>query len=314
MVGWREFWAPASFASALMFLSGASCTPDERSLFLELSASGRGDAGSSQNLAGTKGLAGESGSAGEDNASGQAGESGAAGAPVDAGGGTSQSGGGGAGGTSNGGASNGGASNGGTSGGGTSGGGTSGGGTSNAGSAGAPAPGHCGDIDGNSIDDCSETLIQNSRFDSNVEHWTSGQWNAKNARPASSSGSLLVLNDSPVVPDVGFKLIAAEQCIEVTGDLNYVVAARVLIPAGQGSGFGGFNLLIYANDGCKGTFVTGLSPASTQAVDAWTVVTAEFKMPTAARSMSVRLAATRPFSQAKLQVLFDDILVRRKVP
>jgi hypothetical protein len=298
----REFWAPVSFATALLVLSAASCTPDERSLLLDLRSPGRGDAGSSPSTAGSEELAGSPGSAGEDAGEGQAGESGTAGAPVVASGGTSQSTGGVAGGSSNGGTNSGGTS---------SSAGTGSGGTSHAG---APFSGPCGDIDGNRVDDCSETLVKNSQFDKNVEHWALGEWNAKNARATSPSGSLLVLNDSPVVPDVGFKLTAAEQCIQVTGDFKYTVAARVLIPAGQGGGFGGFNLLIFANDGCKGTFVTGLSPASTEATDEWTVVSAEFKMPTAARSMSIRLAATRPFAQAKLQVLFDDILVKQKLP
>jgi hypothetical protein len=168
-------------------------------------------------------------------------------------------------------------------------------------------------MDGNSVDDCSETLVQNSRFDSNVDHWLSGTWNSGNASPSSPSGSLLVLNDSPVQAANGYKLMAAEQCVQVTGDFEYQVAARVLIPSGQGGGFGGINLFIFANDGCTGTFVTGLSPASTQETNAWTVVSAKFKMPTAARSMAVRLAATRPFAQPKLQVLFDDILVKHKL-
>jgi hypothetical protein len=122
------------------------------------------------------------------------------------------------------------------------------------------------------------------------------------------------LNDLPVVADTGFNLEAAEQCLQVTGNFTYEVAARVKIPAGQGGGLGMINLLIFANDACKGTFVTGLTPAFTEAIDTWTVIAAEFKMPTAARSMIVRLAATKPLAQAKFQVLFDDILVKQKLP
>ena len=261
----------------------------------------RNDAGSSGRGAGGESLAGAAGSAGDESAAGEAGVPSAAGAPTGGNAGTSPASGGVAG--SSAGASGG---SGGTIG-------SSGGAAGTSGSAGTFS-GPCGDMDGNAVDDCSETLVQNSRFDNSVEHWTSGAWNASNAQPTGQSGSLLVLNDSPVIADTGFKLTAAEQCIQVTGDYRYEVAARVMIPANQGGGFGGINLLIYANDGCTGTFVTGLSPATTQVTNAWTVVSAQFMMPTAARSMIVRLAATRPFAQPKLQVLFDDILVKQKLP
>jgi len=285
----REFWASLAFASALVCLSGAGCTPDERELALGLKVHERGEAGSNESSAGAEALAGSAGSAGAGSAaSGQAGEAGAAGAPPLASGGTSPSLGGTAGVSNDAGAND-------------------------AGSAGAPFVGPCGDMDNNAVDDCSETIVQNSRFDSNVDHWSSAVWNARNARSSTSSGSLLVVNDSPVSPEAGFKMVAAEQCLQVTGDFDYEVAARVLIPAGQGGGFGGLNLWIFASDGCQGTFITALTPATTQVVDAWTVVQGSFKMPTAARSMTVRLAATRPFPQAKLQVLFDDILVKQKL-
>ena len=288
----REFWVPASLSCALLVLSGPSCTPDERSLDLGLSPAAGGDTGNDPSAAGSDSLAGFSGSAGEENAFGQAGDSGVAGAAVIGGGGRpSQS-----------------------SGGAAAGQGNDAGADNAAGSAGAPFSGPCGDIDHDEVDDCSETLVQNSGFDSNVEHWKFGEWNPNNAQTKAPSGSLLVVNDSPVLAEDGLRMTAAEQCVQVTGDLEYTVLVRVKIPAGQGGGYGGINLWIFANDECKGTFVTGLTPSATQAIDTWTVVGTQFKMPTAARSMVVRLAASRPFAQPKLQVLFDDILVKQKLP
>jgi len=298
MIHRRQSLARASFAAALVLLAGSSCTPDERSLGVGLAAPDSGNAGRSANAAGAEASAGTSGSTEGDGA--DAGESGAGGATPNTSGGASQS-------TGGGGQGGGAGGNGGNGGNGGSGGGGGGG-------SGGAFSGPCGDMDGNAIDDCSETLVENSRFDNNVDHWTPGEWNASNAQTQGPSGSLLVLNDSPVIQDSGFKMVAAEQCVQVTGDFQYEVAARVKIPAGQGGGFGGLNLLIYANDGCSGTFVTGLTPAMTQVTDTWTVVEGHFKMPTAARSMTVRLAATRPFAQPKLQVLFDDVLVKQKLP
>lgn len=288
-----QFLFHASLLTTLLLLSGPSCSPDERRL---IHSSRSAQSGNVDPEAGAAGAEESGGTAGEteEAASGKGGDSSAGGARVSSGG----------------------------SGGGTSRGGASpstgdagakdhGGDSGAAGSAGTAFSGPCGDIDGNGVDDCSETLVLNSRFDSNADHWTSGKWDPSNARAAAPSGSLLVLNDSPVVPEVGFRLLAAEQCVQVTGDFEYEVAARVMIPAGQGEGFGGINLWIFANDGCQGTFVTGLSPATTEITNAWTIVDGKFKMPTAARSMSVRLAATRPFAQPKLQVLFDDVLVKQ---
>jgi len=306
----RGFWTSAGFATASILLSGVSCTPDERTLGLRFGAAVSGDAGSNESAAGASESNGSSGSAGDDSAAEQGGDAGAAD--------SSGLGGGGSGGTnaanggfggSQAGASTGGAGdvagNGGTSNGGASGG---------SGGSGGAALGPCADSDHNGVDDCSESLIQNSTFDSNVTPWTSGQWNSSNAHAAGTSGSLLVLNDLPTVAAAGFNLKAAEQCIQVTGALTYRIGARVMIPPGQGSGMGGLNLWIFANDGCEGTFVTSLSPATTQVTGAWTQLAAEFKMPIAARSMVVRLAATRPFAQEKLQVLFDDIVVKQKLP
>jgi hypothetical protein len=303
----RKVWLRVSFACTLISVAASSCTPDERNLGLGRSAAERNDASAGSSVAGTDELAGSAGSLGEESA---AGDSGAAGATISGSGGANPSSGG-VGGTSTG-TSAGSGGTGGTSA--TRGGAGGAGGATHGGNAGAPFIGPCGDMDGNAVDDCSETLVQNSRFDSNVDHWVAGAWNASNSSPTSPSGSLLVLNDSPVQSEAGYRLTAAEQCVQVTGDFEYQVAARVMIPAGQGGGFAGINLWIFANDECKGTFVTGLSPASTQETNAWTVVSAQFRMPTAARSMSVRLAAMRPFAQQKLQVLFDDVLVKQKLP
>ena len=174
----------------------------------------------------------------------------------------------------------------------------------------------CGDIDGNAVDDCAETLLQNSRFDTTIEHWTASSpptevWDPRDARAAASSGSLSLSNSAPVADMPGFVSVAAEQCLQVTGDLNYLFAARVLIPSGQGSGQAAINLWVFANDNCQGTFVDAFTPAATQSDGAWTVISGQLKMPTAGRSMVVRLAAARPFAQTHFQVLFDDVLVKQ---
>jgi hypothetical protein len=185
-----------------------------------------------------------------------------------------------------------------------------------AGSGGSPtAAGPCGDIDQNGVDDCSETLVANARFDSDLSHWDAEQletqsWDARNAGPEPNSGALLVSNTAPVATGLGSYMAGAHQCVQVTADVGYEVAARVLIPGGQGGGVAGVNLQFFDTDGCQGDFLGAETVGTTADVDAWRVVLAEVKAPSAARSMWLRLVASKPFPEPQLDALFDDVLVR----
>lgn len=253
----------------------------------EGASSGSGSAGSAASIAGGAGVSGASSGMMEN-----AGQGGAA----------SSYGGNGGGGR----AGNGAAGNGNTGG--------SGAGSSNAG---APAIGPCGDVDQDRVDDCAENLAQNTRFDTDVSRWTGeptsvATWDASDAQAQAGSGSLRVSNVAPTVADSADVMVAAEQCIPVTADATYVVAARISIANGQGLGAGGINLWLFDQDACKGTFLKAMAPASSEKLGAWTPIVGEVRMPAGARSMVLRLSVTKPFMQDKLDVLFDDVLVRAK--
>jgi hypothetical protein len=184
-----------------------------------------------------------------------------------------------------------------------------------AGHGGVPAIGACGDLDKNGVDDCSETLIQNSRFDMDDSYWAAealalSSWDAQNANAGTGSGSLLIANQAPVDPAAGSFMTGAHQCLQINGNAGYVVAVRVMIPGGQGTGAAGVNLQIFGADNCAGTFLTAETVDTSEEVDTWSVVKGEVQMPSAARSVWVRLVVSKPFAQATLRALFDDILVR----
>jgi hypothetical protein len=179
-------------------------------------------------------------------------------------------------------------------------------------SAGGPG---CSDLDNDAVDDCAETLAQNSRFVLDTSAWTAesgatATWDPRDARMIAASGSMLVSNVAAVATAFGAVMLGADQCLSVTAGTTYELAARVLIASGQGSGEGGIALFVFDGAGCQGTFLRSFTPATTEAVDAWTTVEGQTNMPIGARSMLLRLVASRPFAQAKLDIAFDDVLVR----
>lgn len=186
-----------------------------------------------------------------------------------------------------------------------------------AGAAGTDAAfaGPCGDIDHDGVDDCEQTLLRGSRFDADLTHWIAGPnlvqaWDARDARSMPSSGSILITNQVPVVAVDAWVMAGTEQCIPVTELLEYELAARVMIPNGQGLGEAGLNLSVFAGAGCSGVFLGGLTPGLTAERGGWVVVDGQVEMPLAARSALVRLVTSKPFTQATLSAFFDDVLVR----
>ncbi|MEI9953441.1 MAG: hypothetical protein WDO74_31795 [Pseudomonadota bacterium] len=250
---------------ALVLLSALQCTPDERQLREAARTHSVAEAGTAAGAAGaeSESFAGEGGeiesAGGRLGGAGVAGlggraTAGFAGAPtVDPGGSGTVNGGGVPG-------ASGGAGN------------SAGGGGADAG--GAPFDSPCGDIDHNAVDDCAETVLLNSRFDTDTTHWVPGAnliqaWDGRDARAKSGSGSILVTNRTPIAAIDAWVLAGTDQCIPVTERLKYELAARVLIPDGQGLGGAGLNLYAYTGDACSGIFLSGLATGLTVQRGGW---------------------------------------------
>ena len=273
-------------------------------------SAGRGDAGDDTSGNGSDAGATDGGSAGRGGGSAgnasSAGDSGTAGQTEVAGSASGTAGS----------AGNGGAASGGS--GGSASGGTASGGTNQAGSLGQAGKLEfpCGDLNQDAVDDCSQTLVQNSRFDSAASGWDAEpsltqQWDNSNATDKPGSGSLMLSNSAPVAQAIGSIVIGSRQCIPVTPTTNYDFAARVMLAAGETSGQAGVNVWLFDDDACQGNLVSGNTPISGGATGKWTVLSGKFWVPGNVHSMYVRLVAIKPFAQPSLKVLIDDVLVAK---
>ncbi|HEX2670354.1 MAG TPA: hypothetical protein VHM25_05750 [Polyangiaceae bacterium] len=195
-----------------------------------------------------------------------------------------------------------------------------GGGVGNAGSAGnggAAVSFPCGDLNQDSVDDCAQTLVQNSRFDAAVNGWdtepsTNQVWDASNATGQPGSGSVKVSNIATMIQAVGSLAAGSHQCVPVTPTTNYDFAARVMLAAGETSGQAGVNVWLFDDDACQGNLVTGNMPIIGGVAGSWTVLTGRVWVPGGVHSMWVRLVAIKPFAQPSLSVLIDDVLVAKR--
>jgi hypothetical protein len=210
------------------------------------------------------------------------------------------------------GAPNGGASNGGASTAGASGDqGTGAGGALTGGQGGSVFNGPCGDLNHDLIDDCSQTLVQNSRFDTTISSWDAepsltATWNASNASNKPGSGSLSLVHNGP-----SGTMIGARQCIPVSADTTYDIAARVMLASGEPGGTGAVNVYLFDDAACQGNIVTGKTPIEGGEAGKWLELLGSLWVPGSAHSMYVRLVANKPINQPSLTVLIDDVLVAK---
>jgi hypothetical protein len=176
--------------------------------------------------------------------------------------------------------------------------------------------GGCGDMDQNDVQDCDETLLENWRFDRDLTAWraettVTQQWDARNARQNQQSGAVAVTN-STVAQAAGFIEGGSGQCHPALGNVTYRVAARTLIPGGQGEGNARLSVWFYGADDCADYLLESVGPPAATGTDAWLLLQGLHKAPPATRSMRVRLVVAKPFSQTSFNALFDDILVREQ--
>ncbi len=177
------------------------------------------------------------------------------------------------------------------------------------------SPFACGDLNHDLVDDCTETLVQNSRFDSSVAQWEAEPslteaWGSVNASGTPGSGSLSLTNTGSA------GMNGARQCIPATPYASYDFAARVQLGAGQ-TGSAGVNVFYYDDDACHGNLEGGATPIEGGVAGSWTelATTVPLWIPTSKiHSMYVRLVANKPYGQtAPLTVLIDDVLVAKRV-
>jgi len=175
----------------------------------------------------------------------------------------------------------------------------------------------CGDLNDNGVDDCSETLVQNSRFDSTLSGWQAepdadSVWDAGDASAQAGSGSLRLTSARAVVQAVGGTVTGVHQCLRVKLDDIFDFAAQVKLADGQTDGSAGVNAWLFDDDSCQGNLVPSGFMISGGVVGSWTLLKGNLWIPRGVHSMYVRLVAIKPFTQPLLSVSFDDVLVAKR--
>lgn len=176
--------------------------------------------------------------------------------------------------------------------------------------------GGCGDVDSDGVQDCEQTLAQNPRFMSDDSQWKvepslKQKWEQRNARAGQASGALSVRNEN-VAEGNSVMLAGSQQCLAAEGDKSYFLAAQTFLPGGQGSGSAGLAVRFFASDDCSSMNISDATVQVVAETDKWLLVQGTVVAPSATRAMWVRLVTVKPFMQASIEALFDDVLVREE--
>jgi len=181
----------------------------------------------------------------------------------------------------------------------------------------------CPDLDGNSIGDCTETLVQNGDFKLDVGSWspepqTKIDWDDMNAAADLPSGSALVTGTNPASPGAsGFSQHVAKQCLALSGKQLVTIYGNAFIDGGQAAGgYAEIDLSFFDTPACAGSYMSTFS--TPQPLDAskdeWVTLKGGSVSSTSTQSVSVALTVYQPLSQASFSARFDNILLRKQAP
>jgi hypothetical protein len=233
-------------------------------------------------------------------------------------GGSSGTGGSGTGGSGTGGSGTGGSGTGGsgTGGSGTGGSGTGGSGTGGSGTGGTGtgggSGGPCADLDNNGVSDCTESVMANSNFASDIASWNlpvtvTAQWVANGAQGA-PTGAIQANNVQFSAGGTQTVFSGPEQCVPATPG-NYKMYAQTFIATGDGPGFVALNVLFYKGAGCTSTFLGAFQPATVSVRDVWTTIQGTAIVPAETTSMRVRLGLIKSVGEPSFKATFDNVLI-----
>lgn len=177
-------------------------------------------------------------------------------------------------------------------------------------------PPGCPDLDGSGVGDCEETLAKNASFNNGYDSWVPEpdillSWRREDASAAAQPG-LVSLTSARVLQSDSFATAGASQCIPVMEIGAYTISVHLFIPRGQGGGSGGIGALYFATENCRDTALGAHQSPNLPTVGEWVVAGGEAQVPIGTRSVLVRLLTVKPFRQQSLEILFDDVLVRKR--
>ncbi|HEX2670979.1 MAG TPA: hypothetical protein VHM25_08905 [Polyangiaceae bacterium] len=170
----------------------------------------------------------------------------------------------------------------------------------------------CTDLNHNGVSDCTETLLLNSSFTSDVDEWKTETgatitWDPLDLMGVAASGSALVTStgalDAP-----GISLVAAAQCVQVEPGKTLEIYAQARTESGPVDGNAAISLWFFPTAGC------GDSPSTVYQTDplqtGQTVLLQGSKVvPDSMVSVRVRLGVIKPFMAESFSVRFDNLLI-----
>ena len=182
----------------------------------------------------------------------------------------------------------------------------------------------CADLDGNGIADCTETLVTNPDFKSDVSGWESGadpdttiSWDPRNSWPEPSSGSALVASTGVIDANaIGAALRGASQCVSVAGKRLVTVYANAFVDNAQDQqGHAEIDVFFFDTADCTEMSVDGFSTPQPlgKTVGSWITIKAGAISAVTTKSALVKIAVSKPFRAPAFEARFDNVLVRSEM-
>jgi hypothetical protein len=175
----------------------------------------------------------------------------------------------------------------------------------------------CADLDTDGVADCKVTLVKNPSFSSDVTSWTAVGaatllWDPRNALADSPSGCALLGLQGSSDAD-GSVLARATQCVATSGKQLFIAYANALVEASAGMrdpSRAELEVSFFDSDDCAGERTGYYDTPPSQSVGEWVTIQAGGVSAVRTRSLAVALAGLKPNRAEKLQICFDNILLK----
>jgi hypothetical protein len=171
----------------------------------------------------------------------------------------------------------------------------------------------CPDLDTNGQSDCTQSLVANPNFATDISQWTlqptlTAEWVAAGAQGASTGAIYVNFTSNEALALV---LRGPEQCVPAS-PRNYKIFAEAFIasadnpPADSGVQI---SVLFFNGAGCTGSLVGSTASSKVTARDVWSLLQGGGTAPAGTASMKVRLGLIKPGAQSTFKATIDNVLV-----
>lgn len=178
-----------------------------------------------------------------------------------------------------------------------------------------PPKGECPDLDGNGVLDCRESALMNPDFKTATTGWkaeanASATFSSEDGDGTSGSGAVAVTNAAS--GDVaGAAMAGVRQCVSTQGGVAYVLHGQMRLEDAQGA-TAGISVQLFTSADCVGTVSAAHSTSLHDSQPGWRPLQSVMMVPQGIRSMAVRLIVVKPFRQAAVTALFDNVLLKAR--